>query len=349
MSYDPEFASRTFREAAAIWLESRRPHLKARTLSDYKEYLVPLNGFFGDMRLRAIHAAHLREYQHARLEGVPPFKQKAGASRINHELSMLGQILRRGGLWAAVEPGYEPLRLPKFQPPRALTAEQEQRLFAVASGRPEWAEAYYAGLLMVNTTASGCEVRGLRIADVDLVNRTISVREESAKNQFRVRRIPLNGVATLAVEKLLERAASLGAREPQHYVFPYREARNRYDPTRPMSRWGLRGAFREIKEAAGLPSFRPHDLRHTSITRMAEAGVPVQVGMSISGHNTRQMWEWYSQIGMEAKRNALGCLEAGPPKVYGMNGEPPPTAADKKPRDVPAKAPGTWVVPAATD
>ncbi len=318
MSYDPEFADRSFQEASAIWLESRRLYVSERTLSDYREYIAALGRFFGDMRLRTIHAGHLRQYQHARLEGVPPFKQKAGASRINHELSTLGQILRRGSLWASIEPGYEPLRLPRFQPPRALTPEQEQRLFAVASGRTEWAAAYYAGILAVHTTASGCELRGLRVADMDLLNRILSVRRESAKNQFRVRPIPLNNAATWAGERLLERAARLGAREPHHYIFPWRVARNRYDPTRPMSRWGLRAAFREIKDAAGLPSFRPHDLRHTSITRMAEAGVPVQVGMSISGHNTRQMWEWYSQIGMEAKRGALACLEPGPK-------DPPPS------------------------
>src|SRR5206468_9010008 len=45
-----------------------------------------------------------------------------------------------------------------------------------------------------------------------------------------------------------------------------------YDPTRPAKGW--RSAWRSLKKAAGMPKLRFHDLRHTCITKLAEAGVP---------------------------------------------------------------------------
>lgn len=50
---------------------------------------------------------------------------------------------------------------------------------------------------------------------------------------------------------------------------------------------------------------RFHDLRHTFIAHMAEAGVPEHVIRSIAGHLRKRMLEHYTHIGMAAKRRAL--------------------------------------------
>ena len=53
-----------------------------------------------------------------------------------------------------------------------MTKREEAHLFAVAASRPEFAFIYAYCLLSVNTSASGAELRGLRIIDVDLIGRT---------------------------------------------------------------------------------------------------------------------------------------------------------------------------------
>jgi hypothetical protein len=88
---------------------------------------------------------------------------------------------------------------------------------------------------------------------------------------------------------------------PWHYVFPFHQGQT-YDPERPMTVWGLRKAWDGVRSASGIEWFEPRDLRHTAITRMAEAGVPIQVIMSFAGHISPRMQQHYTAISMQAKR-----------------------------------------------
>lgn len=58
----------------------------------------------------------------------------------------------------------------------------------------------------------------------------------------------------------------------------------------------------------GLPDLRFHDLRHTVVTRLLEAGEPDHVVESITGHLSRRMLEHYSHIRLAAKKQALDRL-----------------------------------------
>ena len=62
---------------------------------------------------------------------------------------------------------------------------------------------------------------------------------------------------------------------------------------------------------AGLKGFRFHDLRHTAITELAEAGTSDAALMAIAGHMSRQMLEHYSHVRMQAKRTAVDKLSSG--------------------------------------
>jgi integrase len=297
MIHDPQFAHRLFNEAAPLWLASR-VKIKPRTRKDYEQYIRALSPFFGDLALRTIHLGHIRAYQVER-------SKVAGPARVNHEVCLLAQLLRRAGTWSLLEEGYEPLPLPYWQPPRTMTDEEEQRFFELASSRPEWELVYCFALLSVNIGAAGCEMRGLRIADVDLVNQRITIRRDSAKNKYRVRRVPLVASAMWAAQRLLEIAAGKGARAPHHFLFPFRAKRNQWDPTRPMTNSGIKKPWLELRRAAGLDWLTPHCLRHQANTKLYEAGADDMTVMSIMGHQTRQMSEHYSQIRERRKREAL--------------------------------------------
>src|SRR5205814_2872796 len=97
---------------------------------------------------------------------------------------------------------------------------------------PNWEAAFLFALISVNTTAGPKETSTLRLKDIDLDQRLMFVQPEGAKNQYRVRRIPLNDEAFNAVKLVIARARSLGAFSPEHYLFPFRIHRSKFDPTR---------------------------------------------------------------------------------------------------------------------
>jgi integrase len=246
-------------------------------------------------------------------------------------------ILKPARLWARMADDFKSLPEQTRGPGRALSPEQEATLFKTACSKPGWQVAYFAALLAANTTARGGELRGLRLADIDLIERTLRIRRVSTKTDAGARIVPLNESALFACAKLLDRARKLGSVQPEHYLFPaalFRHTREAdplraargFDPTRPMQTW--RTAWRSLTAEAGLRGLRFHDLRHHSITKLAEAGVADHTLMAIAGHVSREMLEHYSHIRLQAKRDAVASLDRKSAKV-----EPQPV----EPVEAPAK------------
>jgi integrase len=112
----------------------------------------------------------------------------------------------------------------------------------------------------------------------------------------------------------LERFPEAG---PDSFLFPYHKVGMggnsrlpvlyNVDLNRPMGSW--RKAWRIASKAAGV-RYRPHDMRHTFISRLAEnPGVSEQTIKALAGHVSRQMLERYSHIRSEAKQAAIEALE----------------------------------------
>jgi integrase len=298
----------SFERAAEQWLIDRVTHVSDSTSRIDRERLVPLRGYFGNEKLCDISERRIREYQRVRAAQVSP-------RTCNLELKVLRMILKSAKLWSRVADGVAPLPEKSSGPGRALSPDQERLLFEVASSRPEWTAAFLAALLAANTTARGGELKGLRLGSIDFEQNCLFIRRSKTEAGSRV--IPLNSSAKWALARLIERAQALGAVDPDHYLFPaflYRRTKSAqpaqgtgYDPTRPQKTW--RTAWRSLTKAAGLKGLRFHDLRHHSITKLAEAGVPEQTLMAIAGHVSREMLEHYSHIRMHAKRQAVAALE----------------------------------------
>lgn len=79
-------------------------------------------------------------------------------------------------LWARVADDIRPLKEPNTIG-WALTEDDKQRLLKTAVTKPEWETAYLAAILGLNTTARGCELKGLQWSDIDLFQRTITIRK----------------------------------------------------------------------------------------------------------------------------------------------------------------------------
>ena len=328
--YEPLDSSFTFAKAAEAWLNSRTMspgsrarYISPRTLLDLQQYVRALDRKFGSVRLKDIHVGLLHEYQQER-------SQTCGANKINQELGTLLRIMKRARAWTPdLEECYERLHHDEPDIPRAMTPEEQKKFLDVASSREEWHFVYYYALLALATSASNCEMRGLRIGDVNLYSKVLHIRREHAKNRYRIRTIPMHDEAVWAATRLLERARALGASSPHQYLMPFRMAPHLWDLTRPMSPSGMRKAWDAVRHAADVDWMRVHDLRHTAITRMAEAGVPIPVILSMAGHISTRMQQHYTAISEFAKRRAVeAAFESGNYMVSGgklVDGEEQPT------------------------
>ena len=325
------FARKPFSEAAAAYLEERKPHVAERTIQFEKERLGPLSKHFGERPLLRFKAEDVVAYQIARLE--------AGISgrTVNMETGVLRRMLKRAKVWSAISEDVKALPESQEEVARVLPADLKRMLFETAASKPEWMVAHCAAVLAVSTTCRGVEIRNLRWQDVDLFSRVATIRR--SKTAAGHRAIPLNGDAMAALARLTDRARAHGSSEPEHYVFPRCENLI-FDPTRPQKSWrtawrklvretarragreaarealdagrGLRGAIAAWKRAeAALRGLRFHDLRHQAITEMAETGASDATLMAIAGHMSRRMMEHYSHVRMAAKRTALDKLESG--------------------------------------
>lgn len=292
--------------------QSGASYLSHRTLRDYQACAGALGKFFGQLKLVDIHPGHLRTYQQARAVcdasvcAGPgnPWQRPCAANRIRKEIALLLRILRSAGCWKdADQLCFQPLRAEESDIPRAMQPDEQQRFLAVAASRAEWQFIHWYAVLALQTTASTNELRTLRLGDVLLEQNILQIRREGAKNKYRIRTIPLETEEVIwALERMIERARSLGSAAPHHYLFPIQESKGHYNPTRPMSDSGLKKRWNAVRQPAGLSWLRPYDLRHTAITRMAEAGVPVQVIMSFAGHMTLRMQQHYTTISLVSKR-----------------------------------------------
>jgi integrase len=312
-----ELSCLPFDEAAALWFESRKPFLSARTIEDYRSYIKILSLFFSETTLAQITGDHVRAYQDMR-------QRRAGASCINKECSILQQMLKRIGRWHEFTYDYQPLPLPPQSPHRALTPQEEDRLYRIGTTNPHWDVAYCAFVISINTTAGPGEIRHLRPMDIDHEKRTMRVQPEGAKNEHRIRVIPLNQSAWRAVEYLMNRAQKLGCNQPHHYLIPFRIKKGTYDPERPAKGW--RYALNEMLVVADI-NISAYSFRHHAITKLLEnSEVSEETVEALAGHVSHKMKKRYSHTRLHVKRAAVEALEriacpvSSPPKL--LNGAP---------------------------
>jgi integrase len=312
-------ARQPFALAADDYVTARKLELAPASQAKEKQLLVQLRAYFQQEPLKSITAKRISEYRAWRADQKvvrAGRERQVGPATLNAELGILRRIMKRARLWARVADDVRPLREPSTIG-KALSEEEKQRLLKTAAIRPEWETAYLAAILCLNTTARGCELKGLQWCDVDLFSRILTIRRSKTAAGERV--VPLTGVAVSALAKLRHRAERFGPVEQSHYVLAANVPRSMFngkkvtndkvtvfDPTRHVKSW--RSAWRTLTKKAGLSGFRFHDLRHCAITQLAENGTSDSTIMAIAGHVSRRMLERYSHVRMEAKRTAMEAL-----------------------------------------
>ncbi len=229
------------------------------------------------------------------------------AKTINNEVLVVAGILREANLWHRVAPFYKPLKVNRSDVGDALTKDETSRLIQIARAAGAGAVAPFTALLSEWTGMRINEIRQLRLRSIhlDAPKPFLQVLRSTTKTNKGARYVALNQIASWAIDKLLVRAKSLGAAQPDHFLLPtLREKHTKrsdplygragYDPTHPQSSWTKE--WNAVRRSAGILHRRFHDLRHTYITRAAEAGVPLPVTQAQVGHMSTQMVAHYTHI-----------------------------------------------------
>lgn len=295
---------RTYRDAASF--RSYCPDLQAKR---------PKRG--KTLKLGRISSAHIADFQRSKLDaGKAP-------KTINGTVSVLRQLLKHARLWNRVAEDYKPLRNTKLPVGRALTLDEQKHLFETAAlwkldapltkrgkdGKTyklqaDWQYAHAAATLAAYCGLRACEIKGLQWKDVDFEHGLLQIRRSKTPGGWRTP--TLNAVCSDVLAGLYETARTNNATDLEHFVFPWQGGKGIVDPTRPMAGW--RTAWRSILKEAGIKA-RFHDLRHTAVTTMAEAGLPDLTIMAQVGHVSPEMMKTYSHIRREALNQAAAALQ----------------------------------------
>lgn len=335
-------ADLSFSRAAEIFMQLRSVastsgalsarYVRENTEKGYVRHAKSLELFFVGMNLGEIRWFHMRAYQQARISGEPPFVRyrrpqdakprkvngielppkgkspcPAKPQQINQEMAFLKRLKLLAGCWSDDDEKYfEHLLEEESEIPRALTPEEQARWLDISRCQERWNLVHWYSIVAFHTCASTNELRSLRLGDINLHQRIISVPWPGAKNKYRHRDIAIeNADAAWALQRLISRAHELGSVDPQHYLFPFRTHRMEWIPERPASGSFLKKAWEEVRAASKLTWFRPYDTRHTAATRLAEEGKPVDIILARMGHVDDRMRRHYTHISVQAQRRWL--------------------------------------------
>ena len=73
----------------------------------------------------------------------------------------------------------------------------------------------------------------------------------------------------------------------------------------PFGSWTGRRPWARAATAVGLPGLRFHDLRHSALTNLVEAGASEEEAMAVSGHSDPQVFQRYSHLRQARKIETL--------------------------------------------
>ncbi len=288
-----------FSLAADEFIAVRRPNSAPTTMEIHERSLQHLLPIIGKKALPDISPQDIQRIVAARRE------QGASNRYINMTIETFRAIMRRNHQWERLRPDYKKLKEPK-RVGKALSREEEERLLhqcRMSSSRilfPAVILGLYGGLRRD-------EVRSTKWSQIELQKAFLTVgKSKTAHGENRI--IPL---IEPAFQVMKNWAAQFPNRLPSHYVFPaerYASASGkvyRNNPNKPMGSW--RSAWRTACHRAGV-HLRFHDLRHTTVTRLLEAGHPLeQIGplMGWSATTRFEMSIIYEEGDLEAKRKTM--------------------------------------------
>ncbi len=299
----------TFHEFASEWLESRRPELRPRTVSDYRWALeLHLLPYFARYRLSEITVEEVDRYKAAKLR-----EGKLAPNAINKTLTRLAQILEVAVEYGHVErnPAKGKRRRVKGTEPRRSWVEPEQLPALIDA-----ADAYLRPLI---ATLAGAGLRiGEAVAldwrDVKLGTGTLIVRKsKTAAGEGREVDLPVG-----LHEELATWRAQCPGTAPDDPVFVSRARRGQHARQTPRNvqarlATAVKTANRKLAASGIEPigQVSPHSLRRTYASlRAALRDDPVYIAEQLGHRDARFTFRVYQRAAKRRERLTGAHLEA---------------------------------------
>ena len=251
-------------------------------ISCFKTHLIP---YFGNIHIEEITNAYIMAFKHVMKNKT--YKNKPLSNRtISKGLNYFSAFLK----WAEEELNIIPInpvrfrKLPSTRPVPIVLSLEEAMTFIQVADKPYntmFKTFFYLGL-------RNRAVRRGKWEDIDWTKKALKTVEKGSKVKWH----PLP-------DDLFEELRQLYIESISQWIYP--SPRNQWKPIT-----NLRRAVNRAKKAAGINKrVYPHLLRHSIATHLVDSDVDIRQIQAFLGHSQISTTEWYAQVSMEKKRQAL--------------------------------------------
>lgn len=255
---------------------------------DEELFRLRLKPAFGDRRLNQITRQEIQRFHTGlKADGLAP-------ASCNHYIKLLRRMLNLAVSWEMLERN-PAARVPLFREDNKvehyLDEQQLQRLLAVLRTHPNRAACTIA-LFLLSTGARLNEALKAKWDHIDTERRVWKIPAYNAKSG-KVRAVPLNDSALQVLR---------GLDTEEGYLFVNPETDKPY--TTIHRGWDL------IRQAAGLPHLRLHDLRHQYASLLVNSGRTLYEVQQILGHSDPTVTQRYAHLSTRALQEAADSAAA---------------------------------------
>ncbi len=260
-------------------------HAKSR----WEQHLKP---FFGVLKAACVTGDLVERYKLHRLN------QKASNGTINRELAAVRRMFRLGLKRETIATAPIISCLKENNVRRGFIEDATyDKLIRACAKRGLWLRALVEFAYTFGWRKS--EVLNLRVRQVDMLARTI--RLDDSKNG-KGREVTMTG----SIYALL--VACIVGKSPEAYVFTRPDGKAVRD---------FRKSWALACESAGCAGLLFHDLRRCGVRNLVRSGVSEKVAMTITGHQTRSVFDRYNIVSQSDIQDAMTKLETNRKKNFG--------------------------------